>query len=419
MPNNQVQIRRDSETNLNSTTPAVGELAFDTTNKELRGGDGLTSGGIIIPNVHSVRQNKYGYVTAGGTADAITATLSPSITSYVSGLSIKLKATANNTGAATLQLNGISGPKSIKKRSGGTLANLAAGDIINGGVYELIYDGTQFQIMSTEAGAGIISVSQGNLNTSTGTFSTGSIAANSYADVVLPGGQYGFYPTVGRVSGSNFSNEGIVGLMLLPSGSATITETVRICNKNMGSSFSSAPMTGTQRYITSSPPYDLGEGEVGGFLYALVDGNGDIKSHYMADAPPWAYNGPTDIRCQHICPISGDKFRKVMKKRSLDEIMDGAPAEFELQKITQKIKNADMNLIPQPFGNIPDGHTVVLVDPMDDRLARMIGYQNAGGGEDLVKALMSGKIYVDNEPLTRKGPKGIIQAGLRFKYNRS
>lgn len=431
MPNNQVQIRRDTATNLSTTTPANGELAYDTTNKRLRVGDGSTTGGIYQASAKDVQQSAFTYLTAGGTANALTATMAPAISSYVAGLSVRVKATANNTGAATINLNGL-GTKDIKKRSGGTLASLAANDMINGGVYELLYDGTQFQIMSTEAGAGIISVSQGNINTSTGIVSIASSGSSPFRNsgiFTLPGGSYGFYPEI-RKTGSfspvcaaiiggdlNFTTaSGINAWVISASASISSTYAAYISLAVQGSG---AVAYAQQRYITSSPPYDLGDGEVGGFIFALVDSSGNIMAHYSADAPPWAYNGPTDIRCQHICPITGKKHRKVMKKRSLEEIMNGAKVEYELEEITHKIKNADMGLIPHPFGTVPDGHKIVLIDPMDDRIRDLIDYQNAGGGDDVAKALLSGKIYVDNEPLKRKGPKSIIQAGLRFKYTRS
>ena len=46
MAANQVQIRRDTAGNLATSTPATGEVGYDTTNKRLVVGDGSTSGGI-------------------------------------------------------------------------------------------------------------------------------------------------------------------------------------------------------------------------------------------------------------------------------------------------------------------------------------------------------------------------------------
>jgi hypothetical protein len=81
--------------------------------------------------------------TAGGTADALTITTSPTFSAYVTGMQLLFKAGASpNTGAATLQANGIAGPKAIQKDG----AALAAGDIAANKWYRVIYDGTAFQL---------------------------------------------------------------------------------------------------------------------------------------------------------------------------------------------------------------------------------------------------------------------------------
>lgn len=89
--------------------------------------------------------------TAAGT-DTYTATISvPSpgyttgitaISSYVTGQRYFVTFTNANTGAATLNINSI-GAKNIRRGN----AALAAGDIVAGQVVELIYDGTNLQII--------------------------------------------------------------------------------------------------------------------------------------------------------------------------------------------------------------------------------------------------------------------------------
>lgn len=410
----QVRIRRDSSSNLASVTPADSELGHDTTLDELLIGDGSTTGGIPHPNFRSILNNRYIAANAGGTADAITIALTKAPSSYSTYMRVIFKAGSNNTGATTVNVNSL-GTKNLQKVSGGSLVALAAGDIVSGGVYEIIYDGTQFQLLTLQ-NSGITSVSQGDLNTSTGTFSatanttlSGSIKyGDGNNDVVAPGGEYGFliqskHSGTGSISGFFFgtNNESNYTTVLVPWAEGG----------TVGASL------GQQRYITSSPPFDMGDGEAGGFIFLKVNSGGEIVGHYAADVPPWAYNGPTDIRCQHICPLTGNKFRKVMKKRSLEEIMDGAKISYELQEITQAIKNADMDLLPAPFKAGP-GETIVMLDPMDDRIASLIEYQNAGGGEEIMKAIASGKIKADNEALQgRKGPKNVMQTRLKFKYS--
>ena len=268
----------------------------------------------------------------------------------------------------------------------------------------------------------LVSVSQGDLNTSTGTFSINMSAGNSEfnpdvgtsdlyissSDVANPGGSYGFMPECSlTVAGGRAGG-------WWPFNDAT-SYGAFLCAYQFDNSSSPITIEGRLRYISASPPFDMGDGEAQGFLFLLVDKAGEVAAHYFADVPPWAYNGPTDIRACKKCPKTGKKYRNTVKNRTLEEILDGVPAECELQEITQEIKNADMDLIPSPFRTRMDGLTSVLVDPMDQRIANLIEHQNAGGGDEIVNAITSRKIYADNEPLVRAGPQGIMQCKLKFK----
>lgn len=149
MTANQVQIRRDSATNLNATTPASGELGYDTTNKRLRLGDGSTLGGITTPNSIDLQNQSFVYAAASGT-DTITMTVTPAPTAYVAGARYVFKAAADNTGTATLNVNSL-GAKTIKKRTTSGIADVSAGDIQQDGVYGVVYDGTYMQLEEATA----------------------------------------------------------------------------------------------------------------------------------------------------------------------------------------------------------------------------------------------------------------------------
>lgn len=87
-----------------------------------------------------------GSASYGGSSNAYTIT-SPSghaITSYVDGMVFTLKANHSCTGASTVDVDGL-GAKNILRPSGGAMAS---GDIVSGGKYLLMYDGTQFQCMT-------------------------------------------------------------------------------------------------------------------------------------------------------------------------------------------------------------------------------------------------------------------------------
>lgn len=79
--------------------------------------------------------------TTGGTANAQTLTLSPAITAYTTGARVRFIAGATNTAACTININSV-GANTIKKNLGST--DLAAGDIFTGGIYEIVYNGTNW-----------------------------------------------------------------------------------------------------------------------------------------------------------------------------------------------------------------------------------------------------------------------------------
>src|SRR5262249_58026749 len=82
--------------------------------------------------------------TAGGTANALTLTYTAAPAAYVQGQRFSFLAASANGGAATLNVNGL-GTKTIQLAG----AALVGGEIVSGQVVELIYDGTQFQILAT------------------------------------------------------------------------------------------------------------------------------------------------------------------------------------------------------------------------------------------------------------------------------
>ncbi|WP_304441912.1 hypothetical protein, partial [Sporanaerobacter sp. PP17-6a] len=84
------------------------------------------------------------YATASGT-NAYTVSIS-GISSLTEGLSIKIKFTNANTGASTLNINGV-GAKTIVKSNGNALSN---GNIKAGQICHLVYTGSNFQLLGSE-----------------------------------------------------------------------------------------------------------------------------------------------------------------------------------------------------------------------------------------------------------------------------
>jgi hypothetical protein len=88
------------------------------------------------------------YCADAGSTDAYACNLSPAITAYVTGQYYRFKANTANTGAATLALNGIATPVNIKKVAGGVTTVLNDNDIRAGQMVTVVYDGTNFQLVS-------------------------------------------------------------------------------------------------------------------------------------------------------------------------------------------------------------------------------------------------------------------------------
>ncbi|KAB5624160.1 phage tail protein [Pseudomonas putida] len=85
---------------------------------------------------------------AKGTADALVLELKSSetvLTAYAAGQRFQFKATATNTGAVTVRVNGLAAVP-VKKAGTGGLVDLVGGDIRAGALYDLNHDGTYFQL---------------------------------------------------------------------------------------------------------------------------------------------------------------------------------------------------------------------------------------------------------------------------------
>lgn len=78
------------------------------------------------------------------TSDTYAITLAPAPTAYFTGMVVKFKANTLNTGACTLNVNAL-GAKTIKKN---VTADLETGDILANQMVTVIYDGTNFQVLS-------------------------------------------------------------------------------------------------------------------------------------------------------------------------------------------------------------------------------------------------------------------------------
>jgi len=98
--------------------------------------------------VNAIRALGIRYAQAGGTANALTASFTPPVTAYGAGLILLVKFASANSGAATINANGL-GTKPILRADGSALL---AGDLPANGVGLLANDGTNFYLVGGTAG---------------------------------------------------------------------------------------------------------------------------------------------------------------------------------------------------------------------------------------------------------------------------
>jgi len=314
----------------------------------------------------------------------------------------------NTPTTATRARAGLTSPSTARffkiKLTGGTPgAGSSTGTIYFDGVN--VSDWTMIQAY-IESGA----VGQAQLKSTTGQVSTTTGPTN----FTLPGGEYGFYPQVR----TDAAGEAVGAVIALTVTSTSFVTNIRLDNEGAGS-FS---VYAQQRYIQASPPYDLGDGEVPLFVFAMIDSLGKIVSTYVAADPPWANNGPTNIRADFI-DGSGRAFKLARPRvpRNLllnpdtrDAALATLDAPPQLVEITQAMKRADMPLIPHPFqGNDLAGMTIVLLDPVSRLTERLLHLNDSG--ESVAALLHEDYLRLGNTPLVRAGPPGVMPVAVNWK----
>ena len=198
-------------------------------------------------------------VTVAG-ADTITGTMTPALTAYATGQMFYFVAAGTNTGAATLNIDGL-GAKSVTRS--GSVA-LAAGDILTGEVCVVVYDGTRFQLLNPASYTNLGVT--GNLTLSGGT--ANGVAYLNASKVVTSGSALVFDGT----------NLGI--------GTASPAQRLHVVGGNYRQNdatnsygFELQNGTGTSRLVTISGGSAFGI-QTGGNAkdYLNIDGNGNVTA---------------------------------------------------------------------------------------------------------------------------------------------
>ncbi|MFA5803660.1 MAG: hypothetical protein WC879_03360 [Melioribacteraceae bacterium] len=147
-----VAARRDhkhampSESVASTTVSGIAELTVET---EVAAGTDTTRIPRVADIAQTISKGSFLYAADAGTTDAYAITLVPAPSAYVTGAVYHFKANTINTGACTLNVNAL-GVITIKKQYN---VDLADGDIKAGQLCSVIYDGTNFQLLSQTSAA--------------------------------------------------------------------------------------------------------------------------------------------------------------------------------------------------------------------------------------------------------------------------
>lgn len=167
--------------------PPAGALGTSVMTTPIGTGTLLASGASKVETVQSAE-----YAADAGGSDAYAITLAPAITAYTTGVQYRFKANTANTGAATLNINSV-GAQTIKKVAGGITTDLDSNDIRAGQWVDVVWDGTNFQMLSQLGNAPGSTSPTTATTTSTGTqndfnFSNADVLyVNSASNLLLNG----------------------------------------------------------------------------------------------------------------------------------------------------------------------------------------------------------------------------------------
>jgi hypothetical protein len=127
-----------------------------------------------------IQDNTLTYLTTVAGTNVITAVAPVLMSAYATGQTFYFIAAGGNTGAVTVNINAI-GAKAVKKTDGSALIS---GDILTGAAVQIMYDGTNFQLLSDSNGT---NETVGNLTVTGTTTATGLITANGGVSGALNG----------------------------------------------------------------------------------------------------------------------------------------------------------------------------------------------------------------------------------------
>lgn len=238
--------------------------------------------------------------TTGSGADYVLTT-GLSLAAYAAGQTFRIKASFTCNAAATINVDGI-GAKNITKN--GTTATVS-GDIVSGSIYDISYDGTQFQIVSGPVGGGAqsadadLSALAANTTsgfwarTGDGTGAARTLQAGAGVSITNPAGTAGD-PTISADFATaaefraNTANQTLSTDQVWSAAEVvTLTDAATIA-VDMSTFINAIVTLGGNRTLGQPSNTKVGQS---GFIRIVQDGTGSRTLAYHAD---WKFAGGTD-----------------------------------------------------------------------------------------------------------------------------
>ena len=262
-------------------------------------------------------------------------------------------------------------------------------------------------------------ISTTNSTTQTTTLASGGGAVASIA------------PTGGSWSLSWFAHcvSGDSTIWLVPGSNTSVVV------ERQGTSASSDTFTLYHRYIDTSPPWDLGDGEIPLFVQFNMSSSGEIIESFTGANPPWYGRGPYALgglgALLDTAKLNGESLKSKIGcdggiscfldgLRSIDKMTDEEKVRIIKAKCTMEEKNRNMIHSPHAFNQLGESNKIVMIDPMSkicEDLALIEKYRVPENNDEysVFDLFDKGYIEIDNQPIRRCGPPGVEIVSAKWK----
>lgn len=266
------------------------------------------------------RDKRGATVTSGGT-DTITLTYSVAPAAYYQGDEFCFVAGGTNTGAATLNVNGL-GAKAIKKGAAGSTA-LAAGDITAGGIYCVQYDSTNMQLLVSPSL--LNATTTGNLSSLSGLSAIGSVVHTASTTFAI---QNAGVDAWGGTAGGTANAQTVSVVPAITGYVAGTKVTFAAAATNTGATTISVNSIGTKNIFANGAALVGGE-IVSGKIYTIVyDGTQfNLQSIYPGQQTIWFPAGSLTARTTSGC-AAGTAESTTNKVMTITKDCDQTTAEY-------------------------------------------------------------------------------------------